>query len=169
MIQELHRWIKTQRTMFRTDKLRPERKERLEAAGIAFGDPAYKQGSKRKSESITNEKKFELMLTALAQYKAENGDCGVPRTWKENPKRESLACSCLCTRVRTFACVGLRHFFCSWPCYGSDGPIKWMQEKSPRDRRPTFLLLMDALDTLEPNPQSGCGSRGNEQRRRRGT
>lgn len=100
--QELHRWIKTQRTMHHTEKLRPDRRRRLEDAGITLGDKAYKlseSGGGRKSESVTNEKKFELMLSALKTYKGKHGDCSVPRGWKQhsrcklptpNPKPQTL-------------------------------------------------------------------------------
>jgi hypothetical protein len=48
-----------------------ERAARLTALGCAWGP---------------NEAEWEAQLARLAAYKAEHGDCSVPRRWAEDPR-----------------------------------------------------------------------------------
>ncbi|MCH8839163.1 MAG: Helicase associated domain protein [Planctomycetes bacterium] len=65
------RWVSRQRSSHRKGQLSSERVERFEALGFVW-DP--------------NEARWEEMFAALQHYKAQQGDCNVPRGWEEDPQ-----------------------------------------------------------------------------------
>jgi hypothetical protein len=68
--RDLERWVDEQRQLHRTGQLRPERLARLKRIGFAWD---------------AQESKWELMFSALLDFKRSHGNCDVPRRWSENP------------------------------------------------------------------------------------
>jgi len=68
---QLATWVDTQRQAFRKGKLSGERVARLEALGFEW-DPVRAD--------------WEEMFQALVAFKENQGHCGVPRRWSENPQ-----------------------------------------------------------------------------------
>lgn len=63
-------WVGTQRQLDKAGRLSAERHQKLEALGFVW---MHKQPT------------WDEQFAALAQYKAQHGDCNVPRDWPENP------------------------------------------------------------------------------------
>jgi len=68
---ELGRWVSRQRKTFKKGKLSEERVVRLEALGFEW-DPFTAD--------------WEALVQALVAFKENQGHCGVPRRWSENPQ-----------------------------------------------------------------------------------
>jgi len=68
---ELGTWVSNQRQTFRKGKLSEERVARLEDLGVEW-DPAMAY--------------WEAMFQALVAFKENQGHCGVPAKWSENPQ-----------------------------------------------------------------------------------
>jgi len=68
---QLGTWVGTRRQAFRKEKLSGERVVRLEALGFEW-DPVRAA--------------WEAMFQALVAFKENQGHCGVPRRWSENPQ-----------------------------------------------------------------------------------
>ena len=69
-------WVSTQRTRHRKGRLTVDRQRRLTELDFVW-NPA-------KLDHSTTQI-WEEQFAALAQYKAQHGDCNVPRDWPENP------------------------------------------------------------------------------------
>jgi hypothetical protein len=67
----LSSWMNRQRMAKREGKLRKDRLRRLNTLGFVWSGRA---------------ERWEMMLTALMEYKEAYGDCNVPRDWPENPQ-----------------------------------------------------------------------------------
>jgi Fe2+ transport system protein FeoA len=72
---KLGRWVAVQR--FKYQSLTAERRKRLNDLGFVVNT-----GSSRKEQR----ERWETMLDRLGEYKAQHGDCLVPREYKQNPK-----------------------------------------------------------------------------------
>ncbi len=68
---ELARWVSTQRYHYKKGKLGEERVARLEDLGVEW-DPVTAN--------------WEEMFQALVAFKENQGHCGVPNKWRENPQ-----------------------------------------------------------------------------------
>jgi hypothetical protein len=85
--QQLANWVRNQRkgkrkldrdeSSGKCDGMTAERVARLTALGFAW-DPG--------PGHMPDEKRWEAQLARLATYKAEHGDCNVPRDWSEDPQ-----------------------------------------------------------------------------------
>jgi hypothetical protein len=70
---KLGRWVSTQRLLFKSGKLEPERQRRLD-------EIEFHWSSERGKEAWAT--RFEQ----LKAYKEQFGDCNVPEMWEENPQ-----------------------------------------------------------------------------------
>jgi hypothetical protein len=79
---KLGRWVSNQRTYKKKlDNGEPSQgmtAAKLEALGFAWHPPAH--------GGVVNEAGCEAQLAKLKDYKAEHGDCMVPRSWAEDPE-----------------------------------------------------------------------------------
>ena len=80
----LGNWVDKQRVRKRkldrgepSEGMTAERAARLTALGLVWDPPR---------RNIPNEAEWEAQLARLAAYKAEHGDCSVPRGWAEDPR-----------------------------------------------------------------------------------
>jgi hypothetical protein len=75
LLPSLGRWVATQRKLYANNKLRSDRRSKLESTGFV----------KVAGETLTlNEKYWENMFAKLEQYRRRNGDCLVPFDYKED-------------------------------------------------------------------------------------
>ena len=74
---QLGMWVHAQRRMFRTGKLRRDRKDRLESLGMNW----YPHNG-----GVFNEARWEKMFRKLQKYNGKHGNCRVPRSYKEDPQ-----------------------------------------------------------------------------------
>jgi hypothetical protein len=83
---ELARWLARQRHLDRTRGLRPDRRHRLEELGALRGTaPLLRSTALRVPSQGARERKWNLLLEALAAFKSVQGHCHVPRRWTWNP------------------------------------------------------------------------------------
>jgi hypothetical protein len=72
----LGRWVEMQRKVYANNKLRSDRRSKLESVGFVWVA----------GETLTSyEKQWEEMFAKLEQYSRHHGDCLVPQFYKEDP------------------------------------------------------------------------------------
>jgi hypothetical protein len=72
----LGRWVVTQRKLYANNKLRSDRRSKLESVGFVWVSG---------KSLTTHDKQWENMFAKLEEYCRENGDCLVPQFYKEDP------------------------------------------------------------------------------------
>ena len=74
---QLGDWVNNQRHLFRTGKLRPDRKGRLDSLGMDWYP--HRRGA-------FNEARWDTMFRKLQKYNGKHGNCHVPRRYKLDPQ-----------------------------------------------------------------------------------
>jgi hypothetical protein len=78
----LYCWLTRQKRFMRSTRVSPDHQERPMKLGVG---PSMRDTKKKKVESKNYDELWISQLMKLKEYKAKEGNCCVPKHWKENP------------------------------------------------------------------------------------